>query len=86
MARIYPSHAAELANTLSPHVVIPLHYGKLLGGTDAPHIFSSMLNGNVIADIRPSVYSNILVSMYIKTFVPLLLLLVTIFLLDKYII
>ena len=60
------TQAAELANKIAPHTVIPLHYGKLLGGEYAPDRFVSALDKNIKAEIRPATFSNILVSMYIK--------------------
>ena len=59
-----PVQAAALANTIQPHTVIPLHYGRLLGGEDAAERFRSTLNPEIHADIRPSACSNIMVSMY----------------------
>ncbi len=61
-----PVQAAELANKIAPHAVIPIHYGKLLGGEYAPDRFVNALDNNIKAEIRPSAFSNILVSMYIK--------------------
>ena len=58
--------AAELANIISPHTVIPIHYGKLLGGADAAEKFRSAVNQDIETDIRPSAYSDILVKMYAK--------------------
>ena len=61
-----PEQAALLANTIAPHTVIPVHYGRLLGGTEAPERFRSALNPGIQADIRPAVYSNVLIPMYIR--------------------
>ena len=63
---IGPVQAAELANKLSPHTVIPIHYGKLLGGEGAADEFKKRLNENIHADIRPSAYSSIMISVYLK--------------------
>lgn len=61
-----PEQAAQLANTIAPHTVIPVHYGKLLGGTEAPERFRRALNPGIQADIRSTVYSNVLIPMYLK--------------------
>lgn len=64
-----PAEAAELAAAMMPHTVIPLHYGKLIGGADAAERFRNalhLLNPSIQADIRPTTYSNILASMYSK--------------------
>ena len=58
--------AAELANTIAPHTVIPVHYGKLLGGAQAPEQFRNALQPGIQADIRPSVYSNVMIPMLIR--------------------
>lgn len=64
---INAQQAAELANAVSPHTVIPIHYGKLLGGSEAPDVFRSGLSEGIQADIRPAAFSSILVKMYIKS-------------------
>ena len=61
-----PEQAASLANVIQPHTVIPVHYGKLLGGEDAAERFRSALNPGIQADIRPSAYSNIMIPQYAK--------------------
>lgn len=58
--------AAELANTIRPHTVIPIHYGMLMGGKDAPRRFCDALDSDIAAELRPAVYSSVLVSMYAK--------------------
>lgn len=61
--------AAALAAEIAPHTVIPVHYGKFLGGADAAERFRNALrarNPNIQAEIRPSAYSNIMISMYAK--------------------
>lgn len=73
---VNPVQAAQLVNSISPHTVIPIHYGKLLGGADAPEKFRAALNPGIEADIRPAVYSNVLVSMYLKLMIPLIALIV----------
>ena len=61
--------AAQLANALAPHTVIPVHYGKLLGGAQAPEQFCKALQPGIQAEVRPSVYSNIMISMLVRVFV-----------------
>ena len=64
---IDPIQAAELAKAVSAHTVIPVHYGRLLGGEDAPEKFRRALDEGIKADIRPNVYSNVLVKMYLTS-------------------
>ena len=52
---IDPPKAAVLANYISPHTVVPLHYGSLLGGKCAPDKFRAALRADITADIRPNV-------------------------------
>lgn len=63
---IDPPKAAVLANYISPHTVVPLHYGSLLGGKCAPDKFRAALRADITADIRPNVYSRVMISMYAK--------------------
>lgn len=63
---IDPPKAAVLANYISPHTVVPLHYSSLLGGKCAPDKFRSVLRADITADIRPNVYSRVMISMYAK--------------------
>lgn len=58
--------AAELARKIAPHTVIPVHYGKFLGGADAAEKLRSALGTDIETDIRPNAYSTVLVSMYAK--------------------
>lgn len=62
-----PEQAAQLAREIAPHTAIPVHYGKLLGGEDAPERFKKALGDEVEAEIRPSAYSTILVKMYARS-------------------
>ena len=54
------SQAAALVNHLQPHTVIPLHYGLMLGGQDAPQKFCAQLKPDIEADIRSTVYSKVM--------------------------
>lgn len=58
--------AAELARMIAPHTVIPVHYGKFLGGGEAAEKLRSELGTDIETDIRPNAYSTVLVSMYAK--------------------
>ena len=58
--------AAELAGAIMPHTVIPIHYGKLLGGADAAERFRTALDSSIEADIRPSAFSSVMIGMYLK--------------------
>ena len=62
-----PEQAAELAGAIAPHTAIPVHYGKLLGGEDAPERFAKALDSSIEAEIRPSAYSMILLKMYARS-------------------
>lgn len=68
-----PVKAAELAKAVSAHTVIPVHYGKFLGGEGAAEKFRSSLDKSIEADIRPCAFSNIMVSMYAKAAVLIVL-------------
>ena len=59
-----PEQAAALVNEIAPHTVIPIHYGKLLGGEKAPERFLAALDKTIKADIRPAAFSDVLVRMY----------------------
>ena len=61
-----PKQAAELANFISPHTVIPIHYGKLIGGAEAAENFRSAVDPHIETDIRPSACSDVLLKMYAK--------------------
>ena len=58
--------AAELAAAIEPHTVIPIHYGKLLGGANAAERFRAALNSRIETDIRPTAFSTVMVSMYLR--------------------
>ena len=79
-----PVQAAALANVITPHTVIPVHYGKLLGGADAAERFRSALNPGIQADIRPSAYSNIMISQYARAALLLIPAVVLFFLLRSF--
>ncbi len=66
MYTMNPAQAAQLANTIAPHTVIPVHYGTMLGGADAPERFRNALNPGIQADIRSTVYSNVMIPMYAR--------------------
>lgn len=55
-----PLQAAVLVNQIQPHTVIPLHYGLMLGGQDAPETFRAELKPGIEVDIRPTVYSKVM--------------------------
>ena len=57
---VNPVQAAALVNQIAPRVVIPVHYGLMLGGKDAPEAFRTRLKPGIEADIRPAVYSNVM--------------------------
>ena len=61
-----PEQAAELAAAIAPHTVIPIHYGKLLGGANAAERFRAALDSRIEADIRPTAFSTVMVSMYLR--------------------
>ena len=54
------SQAAALVNTIAPHTVIPLHYGVMLGGQNAPQKFCAKLQQSIEADVRSGVYSKVM--------------------------
>ena len=56
--------AAQLANEIKPHTVIPVHYGTFLGGEEASKRFKAALTPDIQADIRSSAFSKVMVSMY----------------------
>lgn len=58
--------AAELAGAIAPHTVIPIHYGKLLGGANAAERFRAALDSRIEADIRPTAFSTVMISMYLR--------------------
>ena len=58
--------AAELTNHLKPHTVIPIHYGALLGGKNAPETFRADVAAGIETDIRDTVYSNIMIWQYLR--------------------
>ena len=64
--------AAELAAAIAPHTVIPIHYGKLLGGANAAERFRAALDSRIEADIRPTAFSTVMVSMYLRAIVLIL--------------
>ena len=57
---------AELAAAIAPHTVIPIHYGKLLGGANAAERFRAALDSRIEADIRPTAFSTVMISMYLR--------------------
>ena len=57
---VNPVQAAELVNKIAPQAVIPVHYGVMLGGHDAPEKFRAKLDPGITADIRPTVYSKVM--------------------------
>ena len=58
--------AAELAAAIAPHTVIPVHYGKLLGGANAAERFRAALDSRIEADIRPTAFSTVMIFMYLR--------------------
>lgn len=58
--------AAALASAIAPHTVIPIHYGKLLGGANAAERFRTALDSRIAADIRPTAFSTVMVSLYLR--------------------
>ena len=58
--------AAELAAAIAPHTVIPIHYGRLLGGANAAERFRAALDSRIEADIRPTAFSTVMISMYLR--------------------
>ena len=65
--------AAELTNQIKPHTVIPIHYGTMLGGKDAPEIFRDAVAGGIETDIRDTVFNNLMVWQYLRL-IPIMLL------------
>lgn len=57
---VNPVQAAALVNQIAPKAVIPVHYGLMLGGQDAPGKFRAQLQPGIQADIRPAVYSKVM--------------------------
>jgi L-ascorbate metabolism protein UlaG (beta-lactamase superfamily) len=60
--------AAELTNQLKPHTVIPIHYGVLLGGKNAPETFRAGVAAGIETDIRDTVYNNLMVWQLLRIF------------------
>ena len=58
--------AADLTNQIRPHTVIPIHYGALLGGKDAPEIFRQGVAAGIETDIRDTVYNHLMVRQYLR--------------------
>lgn len=58
--------AAELAAAIAPHTVIPIHYGRLLGGANAAERFRAALDSRIEADIRPTAFSTVMISIYLR--------------------
>ena len=56
--------AAALTNAIRPETVIPIHYGALLGGEDAPMNFKAKLDKDIRCEIRDTVYSNAMILAY----------------------
>lgn len=44
--------AAELVNTIKPHIVIPTHYGSIIGSIDDGEKFKSLLNPDIECIIK----------------------------------
>lgn len=51
--------AAALTNQIHPHTVIPVHYGKIIGGEKAPEVFRVQVAGDIETDIRKEVFSTV---------------------------
>lgn len=66
MYTVDPTQAAELANKIKPHTVIPYHYGKMLGGKDAPIKFKAALDRDIESSVRLSAYTDIMMWCYIR--------------------
>ncbi|MBQ8966366.1 MBL fold metallo-hydrolase [Ruminococcus sp.] len=73
------AEAADLANTIRPKTVIPIHYGALLGGRQAAQKFKDLVSPDIHTDIRPTVYSNAMVYAYSIAAAAIALLLVVYF-------
>lgn len=58
--------AAALTNALKPHTVIPVHYGMMLGGRQAPEKFRAAVEAGIETDLRDTVYSNVMISQIAK--------------------
>lgn len=57
---VNPVQAAALVNQIAPKAVIPVHYGLMLGGQDAPEKFRAQLQPGIQPVIRPTVYSKVM--------------------------
>ena len=58
--------AAEMTNHIKPHTVIPIHYGVMLGGSEAPEIFRSQVADGIQTDIRNTVYNNLMIGQLLR--------------------
>ena len=58
------AEAAALTNAIHPDTVIPIHYGALLGGEDAPNSFKAKLDKEINCEIRNTVYSHAMIWAY----------------------
>lgn len=58
--------AAEMTNQIKPHTAIPIHYGALLGGRQAPEIFRSGAAAGIEVDLRDTVYNNLMIRQYLR--------------------
>ena len=65
--------AAEMTNQLQPHTVIPVHYGALLGGKNAPKEFRAGVAAGIETDICDTVYNRLMIRQYLLL-IPLVLL------------
>ena len=58
------AEAAALTNAIHPDTVIPIHYGALLGGEDAPDNFKAKLDKDINCEIQNTVYSHAMIWAY----------------------
>lgn len=45
------TEAAELVNAIKPKIVVPTHYGDIVGEKDDGNKFKKLLNGNIKCEI-----------------------------------
>lgn len=60
------AEAAALTNAISPHTVIPVHYGLGLGGKQAPETFRAAVESGIETRILDTVFSKVMLPNYLK--------------------
>ena len=65
--------AAELTDQISPRVVIPIHYGAMLGGQNAAADFQAKVSDGIETVVLSSVYSNLMIRQYARVLILALL-------------